>query len=53
MMTMPPFLKILATTAICLAALGVNSCQQTKDFEYWKEMDPIEEGMEPIFFYFP
>ena len=26
-MTMPPtFHKILATTALCLAALGVNSC---------------------------
>ncbi len=27
-MTMPPFHRILATTALCLAALGVNSCLQ-------------------------
>ena len=26
---MPPFRKILATTAICLAAVGLNSCQKT------------------------
>ena len=25
-MTMPPFLRILATTALCLAAMGLNSC---------------------------
>lgn len=29
-MTMPIFQKILATTALCIAALGQNSCQQTK-----------------------
>ena len=52
-MTMPTIPRILATTALCLAAVGVNCCQQTKGIEYWKEMEPIEEGEEPIFDYFP
>ncbi len=32
-MTMPTIHRILATTALCLAALGVNSCQQMPDLD--------------------
>ena len=42
------FRKILATTALCLAAAAVNSCQQTREVEYWEEMEPLEYGEMPI-----
>ena len=30
-MTMPPFHKILTTAALCLAAVGLSSCQEIAD----------------------
>ena len=33
---MPPFRKILATTAICLAVVGLNSCQKTMQVDIIK-----------------
>ena len=45
--------RILATTALCLAAAGLSSCQQTKEVPYGEEMLPIDDGEMPIFDYFP
>ncbi len=47
-MTMPTIHKILTTTALCFAAVGVSCCQQTREVEYWEEMEPLEYGEMPI-----
>ena len=52
-MTMPPFHRILAPTVICLAAVGLNSCLQTKEDKYWEDMEPLEDDEMPILDYFP
>lgn len=52
-MTMSLFQKILATTAICLAVVGLSSCQQTKEVKYWENMEPLENSEMPILDYFP
>ena len=44
--------RILATTALCLAAAGLSSCQQTKEVPYGEEMLPIDDGEMPILDYF-
>ena len=49
---MPPIHRILASTALCLAAAGLSSCQQTKEVPYGEEMLPIDDGEMPIFDYF-
>ena len=49
---MPTIPRILATTDQCLAALGVSSCQQTREVEYWEEVEPLEYGEMPILDYF-
>lgn len=46
------FPRILTTKALCLAAVGVSSCQQTREVEYWEEMEPLEYGEMPILDYF-
>ena len=45
------FHKILATTALCLAAMAVNSCQQMNEVEYEIPVVPYKEM--PILDYFP
>ena len=50
-MTMSLFHKILATTALCLAAVAVNSCQQMNEVEYEIPVVPYKEM--PILDYFP
>ena len=50
-MTMSLFPKKLATTAICLAAVAVNSCQQMNEVEYEIPVVPYKEM--PILDYFP
>ena len=47
-MSMTTIPRILATTALCLAAVGVSCCQQTREVEYWEEMEPLEYGEMPI-----
>lgn len=49
---MPTIHRILASTALCLAAAGLSSCQQTKEVPYGEEMLPIDDGEMPIFDYF-
>ena len=50
-MPMPTIHKILATTALCLAAVAVNSCQQMNEVEYEIPVVPYKEM--PILDYFP
>ena len=51
-MTMPSIHKILAIiTALCLAAVAVNSCQQMNEVEYEIPVVPYKEM--PILDYFP
>ena len=50
-MTMPAIHKILTTTALCLAAVGLNSCQQMNEVEYEIPVVPYKEM--PILDYFP
>lgn len=50
---MLPFPGILVVTALCLAAAGLSSCQQTKAVPYGEEMLPIDDGEMPILDYFP
>ncbi len=45
------FRKILATTALCLAAVGLISCQQMNEVEYEIPVVPYKEM--PILDYFP
>ena len=49
---MPSFHRILASTALCLAASGLSSSQQTKEVPYGEKMLPIDDGEMPIFDYF-
>jgi len=49
-MTMSTIPKILATTALCLAAVGLNSCQQMNEVEYEIPVVPYKEM--PILDYF-
>lgn len=50
-MTTPIFSKILATAALCLAVVAVNSCQQMNEVEYEIPVVPYKEM--PILDYFP
>jgi len=50
-MTMPTIPRILATTALCLAAVAVNSCQQMNEVEY--EIPEVTYKEMPILDYFP
>lgn len=49
---MLPFPGILVVTVLCLAAVRLSSCQQTKEVPYGEEMLPIDDGEMPIFDYF-
>lgn len=51
LMTMPTIHRTLATTALCLATVAVNSCQQMNEVEYEIPVVPYKEM--PILDYFP